>query len=338
MAQDVRRRKQATLLYSSNNEKQESLGRGMVYRELYLRLRGAPTLTAANNTQAKILVGDEWAVVKKLEIIANNTEVIWSVSGNQLWWLNRFFFNTYPPVTAAFGDASTANAAFDSTLILPFWLARSVRPMDTALDARRLSDLKIRVQWGAYTDINASASAWTTEPYIDVHSLECSNIQGRFATQKIYTEEHVLAAANTQYQVKLPVGEMYRGFLINAQSDAADVSTILNNFKIRSGTTIFADIPATLLQQVDGWTRIGMQHSFDGAAGASAVYDQPKRGTNNSRVGWYFYDHVTDGRLTEAIDTLGFSEFILELDVSKPGTTDKLFIIPWSIIPVRGKQ
>ncbi|MGD9158995.1 MAG: hypothetical protein PVG39_11355 [Desulfobacteraceae bacterium] len=338
MAQDVRRRKQATVLYSTNNEKQEPLGRGMVYREIYLRLRGAPTLTGANNTQAKTLVGDEWAVVKKVEIIANNTEVIWSVSGNQLWWLNRFFFLCPPPVTAAMGDGATANVAFDSTLVLPFWMPRSVRPMDTALDARRLSDLKIRIQWGTYTDINASASAWTTEPYIDVHSLECSNVKGRFATQKLYTEEHVLAAANTQYQVKLPVGEMYRGFLINAQSDAADVTTILNNFKIRSGTTIFADIPSVMLTQVDGWTRIGCNQSFDGAAAASAAYDKLRRGTPNVNNGWYFYDHVTDGRLTEAIDTLGFSEFILELDVSKPGTTDKLFIIPWTVIPVRGKQ
>jgi hypothetical protein len=337
MGQDVRRRKQATITFSANNEKQEPIGRGMVYRELYLRLRGAATLTDANNTQAKLKKGDEWGVVKRIEIVANNTEVIWSVSGNQLWWLNMFFFNSRPPITPGLGDASTANAPFDSTLILPFWMARSVRPIDTALDARMLSDLKVRIAWGTYTDINGDASAWTTEPYVDVHSLECI-ISGKFATQKIYQQEIVVPATNTAFQVTLPVGDMYRGFLINTEVDGVDNISTLNNFKIKSGTTIFADIPAAILRQMDSWQRIGCGRSFDAGAGASGLYDEARRGTTYNKLNaWYLYDHVTDGRLTECIDTLGFSEFQLELDVTKSGTTTKLFVLPWTMIPVRGK-
>jgi len=67
------------------------------------------------------------------------------------------------------------------------------------------------------------------------------------------------------------------------------------------------------------------------------VYDPLKRGsTYNSIAGWYYYDHVTDGYLSEAIDTLGFSEFTLELDVTVGAGTTKAFVLPLQIIPIRG--
>ena len=79
--------------------------------------------------------------------------------------------------------------------------------------------------------------------------------------------------------------------------------------------------------------RFGGMRSYSGTA-----YDDLRQGDNNSFGGWYFYDHVTDGRLTEAIDTLGFSEFTLELNITQSGTTTTLNILPWTIIPVRGKK
>lgn len=339
MGQDVRMRKQVTVNFTANSTVNESLGRGMVYRELYLRLRGAPTLLAANNTQAKTKKGDEWGVVKLIRIIANNTEVIQQFTGNQLWWLNYFMFGCRPVVQPTIGDGATANPAFDSCLILPFWQFRSVRPMDTALDARRLSDLKVEIQWGTYTDINGDASAWTTEPYVDVHSLECSNIQGNFATSKIYPLEKTISATSSNFQIDLPVGHLYRGFVFNTEDGAdTDAGSILNNMKIVSGTTIFSDVPNVLMQQIHGWQRSNIDNPFDAGAGASGVYDECRRGTTyNKRAGWRFYDHVTDGRLSEAIDTAGFSEFKLELDVTVGAGTTKIIVIPLTIIPVRGK-
>jgi hypothetical protein len=49
-------------------------------------------------------------------------------------------------------------------------------------------------------------------------------------------------------------------------------------------------------------------------------------------------DLVTDGYLSDAIDTLGFSEFYLELDVAVGAGTTKIDILPIQITPVRGKS
>ncbi len=333
MAQQVRRRFLETVGYSSNNKQAERLSRGMVYRELHLRLQGAPTLSGANNTQANTDPGDEWGVVKRIDIIANNTDVIKSISGKALWWMNHFMYGNSPRITPAIGDGSTANPSFDSVLILPFWMPNSIRPMDTALDSRNLSDLKIEVTWGAFTDVNSAATAWTTEPTLEVGSLESFNVTGPFSQWRVFEIEKEITATNPRFQIQLPVGPIYRGFMLHFTDAGVDDSAILNNFKLVSGTTVFADIKETFLKQVFD-IRNGMQRGLDD--GASAAYTEDRRSTEANREAWYFYDHVTDGFNSEGIDSLGFSELELELDVTIGAGTTKCFVWPWQIIPVRG--
>lgn len=335
MSQQVRLRKQKTIAFSANNKVPESLSRGMVYRELYLRLQGAPTLTNTNNTQAKTLQGDEWACISRLDLVCNTTDVIRSFSANALWWLNYYFYGNTPFITSDLGDGATANVPFDSTLILPLWMPQSTRPIDTALDARNLSDLKLEVTWGTYTSINADASAWTTEPSLEVYSLESFNVQGPFNQCRINCIEKTITATSSQFQISLPVGPMYRGFLLNFTDAGADDGTILNNLKIKSGTTVFADVTESVLAQVSR-QRHGAPLVHN--TGANVNYLETRRGTTyNSHAGWYLYDHVTDGYLSECIDTLGFSEFELELDVTVGSGTTKVFVYPIMVIPVRGK-
>jgi|LGVE01.1.fsa_nt_gb hypothetical protein len=349
MPQQVRRRKQVDINYQANSKVSERLSRGMVYRELYLYLTCQPDLLLTENVQALIEQGDEWGVVKRIDIIANNTQVIRSISGNQLWWLNHFMYGVQPPLSVALGNG-VADPAVCTSLVLPFWMPRSIRPLDTALDARELSDLKIEVTWGDSTDIAASAApGFLQEPVLEVHSLECFNINRTFSQWRSYDIVHTVTAANASFQVILPVGPMYRGFMINTTHQAAgvknptDTPLCLDNFKIKSGTTVYADIPDYILQQVDGWTRASINRPYDAdvpGAVDPGYYDTLRRGDVCNNVnGWYFYDHVTDGYLSEAIDTLGFSEFELELEVAVAGLTGpvEIHIMPQQIIPVRGR-
>ena len=308
----------------------------MVYRELMLRLRGTLTVSAANNTTAKTLRGDEWAVISRLELIVNGTDVLRSIDGNALWWENFHLFGSPPPVSPLIGDATTLNPAFDVFLIIPLWSPRSVKPMDTALDSREMSSIELAITWADHLAINASATGFTVAPILDIYSHESFNVSGPFSQRRVFPIERTITAANTREQIQLPVGNMYRGFLINTHSDAVDVSTILNRFKLVAGTTVFADLTAGDSVLAD-WYRLrnGLPRIFDSVGG---VYLKQRRGANNDIAGWYWYDHVTDGFLTEAIDTLGFSEFFLELDVSVPGTTDKIVVYPQEIIPVRAGQ
>lgn len=328
MPQQVRMRKQAASLdFSANNRVSEPLARGFLYRELYLRLTGQLTVSIANNTAAKTLRGDEWALIRKVELIANGTDVIKSIDGNALWWLNFFKYGAAPKTTALLADGATANPAFDSVLILPIWMPRSVKPLDTALDSSKLSSLEIVITFGDHTSINASATGFTTTPRVDVSSLESFNPGGNLTTSswRNFTIEKEITASNSRFQVQLPVGKMFRSFMINTTDAGVDQGDIMTNLKLISGTTVFADLSCgdDVLHQVSR-LRTGTLQSVS------------RRGTPNDNAGWYHLDLVTDGFLTEAIDTLGFSEFLLEADVTVGGGSTKMVIYPDEIVPVRG--
>jgi len=329
MPQGIRRRNHTTIQFSVNNKISEDLSRGMVMRELHLHLTGAATTTAGNNTAANTQRGDEWGVVKRIDIIANGTDTIKSITGTQLRWYNLMVYHVNPKVSVALGDGATANPAFASTLILPFWSPNSISPIDTALDTRQLSSLKAEVTWGTFTDVNSAATAWTTEPSLRIDALESFGVAGPFAQSRMFQIQKTITASSTNFQVQLPVGPMYRGFLINFTDAGADDGDVLNNFQWKSGTTVFADISEAILEDVHA-LRHGIQRGFSGAA-----YDDYMIGDDNSQDGWYMYDHVTDGYQTEALDTLGFSEHELELDVTVGGGTTILTVIPLQIIPIR---
>lgn len=324
-----RQRKQVTLTYSSGNRVAQQLNRGMQFRAVELRLTCAPTLTNANNTAAKTLRGDEWAVVKKIEIMANGTDVVKTISGPELRWLNAIYNGVMPNVTSTLADGATANPSCDSTLIIPFMMPRSIRPIDTLMDSSVMSNLEIAVTWGTYTDINASATGWTTQPTLEVNSKESFGQEGsKFSNWRLFSITKDISATNSQFQIDLPVNAMYRGFSMIFTDANVESAAILNNFRWKSGTNVFADVSGPILNAE--WTaNIGLDRNR-----AASTF----KSTSSVLGGVYHYDHVDDGYLSEAIDTLGYSEHHLELDVTVGGGATQVIVIPWQIIPVRSQK
>ena len=329
-AQKVRTRKQTTVTYQANSKKTENLSRGMIYRELYLRLQGQPTVTLGNNISSKTLLGDEWACVQEIKIVANGTDVIKTISGKALRWLNFFWYGNQPQITPTLGDGATANPTFDSYLILPFEMPNVRRPFDTAFDSSTVSSLTIEVTWGDSTSINADAAAWTTDPTLEVYSLESFGVNIVPTQWRIYPIQKTITATNSKLRVELTTGVMYKGFYINTTDAGVEQGDILNNVKVVSGTTVYYDLPDNLIREITR-KRMGLNRNHSGAA-----YDDLQIGNNNSFEGNYYIDLTPAGMLTEAIDTLGFSEFHLELDVTVGAGATNLTIIPDELVPVRG--
>jgi hypothetical protein len=327
MPQEVRKRKQKNISYSAGNVESEQLSRGMIYRELYLRLRGTLTFSAGgDNSPANAQRGDEWNVIRNVKLVANHTDVIKRIRGADLWLLNYLWFGKQPEVTEALGDSNTTSVTFDSTLILPLWMPRAAKSIDFALDARELSGLEIEVEWAdGATSISSGASGFSTNPTLDVYSLESFGIEGPFTQWRLYPIEREVVATNPELQVELPVSYMYRGFTIEALVDDAHDSGVVNNLKIRSGSTIFEDVQADIASEI-----FRLRNSLD---------KNPQMKSDAFDIdAVYRLDHVTDGYMTEAIDTLGFSEFTLEFDVNKLSGTNKLIIYPDQLVPIRGEE
>jgi len=209
-----------------------------------------------------------------------------------------------------------------------------VKPMDTLLDARKLSDLTIEIQWGSHTDINGDATAFSGQ--VVVNSLEAFGIaaDAQFSSWRRFEIRQAVSAANERFQIMLPVGDLYRGFLINAKEAGPPISdspAIINRLKLISGSTTYVDIDARTLQEM---SIARGEHSLQYE---DTILDRqvPFRISGDSDYrGWYWLDLCTDGRLSESIETLGLSEIMLELDVNA-GTAPTIYVYPQQIVPVR---
>lgn len=335
MPQQVRTRFQKTINFSENGRSNEQLGRGMIYREIMLRLQGSIDVGADGEAPAEIRPGEEWGIVKKIELTANGTDVIRNITGEELRWHNYFIYGVPPAISEAWlGAAADATVAFDSTLVIPMWSIGTRRPVDTMLDARQLSSLELEITWGTATDITNGGIGLqiVAAPSVEVYSLESFGVEGPFAQSRIFRIEESSVPVTNQFQIELPVGPMYRGFLIHCQDDSGnDLVEALNNIKIFSGTTVFYDAAGEVVQQ---WTylRKGIQQLLPNGT----ALQNPFVSANSNRNGWYFVELVTDGLLSEAIDTLGFSELKMEFDVAS--AIDTLTVLPLEIVPVRKKN
>lgn len=323
MAQEVRVRKHRTVNYSANTKVTEKLSRGTLLRELYLRLNGTLTVTTANNTAANTEAGDAWASVQRVEVIGNGTDVLFSCTGYELKGINHILYGVGSQYDFA---NSTDNPTIESTLVVPFWMPRAVRPLDTALDTGKLSDLEIAITWGSHTSINANSTALNAR--IDVYGLESFGVTGDFATKRQFRIDTNPTATNTDYEIALPVGPMYRGILVRVRKsnevDNSDHSQV-SNLKVVSGSTVFFDMPTKLISQ--------MQHQR-----LAIPYNTfLARSVDVSEHAWYWLDFATDGRLTECIDTLGFSEFKLVANVASVTGGTFITAIPLQVYPIRKK-
>lgn len=318
MPQTVLQRRQLTVDYQAGAKQSIKLERGLLYRELLLQLAGQLTCTAVNNSAANTKQGDEWAVVPTIELLANGSVTLWQMTGDELWYYNAFTYGVDPSITTAIGDGATLNPSFNSVLSIPLWSPDTWKPIDTLLDAPKLSDLRLDITWGTHLSVNASATGFTVNPSIKIGTRECFNIDGSFIQKRMVRQTRILGAAQANYRFDLAVGPMYRGFLINVKDGSGnDSATILQNLKVLSGPTTFYDQTYEMIRQMQ-FANKGMPRALT------------RRSSVSKPQAWSFVDLLLDGKHSESIDTYGFGEFALEFDVN---AACQITVIPLQLFP-----
>lgn len=337
--QQIRQQFLRTVQYNENNSTKEPLPRGMVYRELYLRLKGQINVGANAYTANNAAPGVEFAVIKSIRILVNGN-IIRNLSGEALDRLNIFQYGINRKASPGFAAAVAANGTidFDSTMILPFWTPGIIKPITTALDSSKLSSFEIEIQWGNAGDIfvpgtgPVNSATFSVKPTVDVYGLQSFGYSGPFNTTRLTTLVNKSVDVQQQFERAIPIGNMYKSFLINTKSGSVyDSDDSLNSLSLVSGATQFAKYDAKLLNSVSLQRRgIDGNHNF-----FPNQYDTLDTEAMAKIGAWYQLDLVTDGYLSEAIDTLGWSELNLVFDVAKQCD---IYIYPFEIIPIRTPQ
>jgi hypothetical protein len=294
------------------------LSLGFGYRWLAVRLVGQITCIAGSNTAANTGRGDEWAAVSKIELLQDGSDVIASLTGDQLWWLNR---NQYAPrtpqVTSTLADGTTANPSFNSVLLIPIWPERVVNPVDFTYDARLVQDYKLQITWGNYTDVNSAASGWAVNPSIEVIGVldtleDMPPDKSGFDLHRIITTTKTFSSTDPNARFDLPLGNLrYMDLIINTAVAGTDTSACFSNVMLKSGSTVFLDMSEQALRELsNAWIRA----TNSGGAGSL------RRSNKSNADAWYNLTLLTDGYKTEAVDAYGVAELFLEFNLTTAST------------------
>lgn len=292
------------------------LPRNYNYRKLHCRIAGTNT-TAGGTAGGAIHPHAAHRSIARLELIANGRDTIMSISGEALKIMNILDYGCVPQFTNP--SAITAAAySFDASFIIDLALIRSIRPIDTLFPAAGLSTLDLKITWGAGLDM-FTGSLTITSATISACELVVSSfeevgaIPGGVGVNKLYMIDRTITGASTNYQIQIPVGNLYRGLLIHTKVDEVPVDTILDGVRVESGTEVFQNwLTNDELLDVNK-----LQHHLE-----------------TRLVGYHYLDWLdSDGFLSEILDTRKLSNLDLMLNVALPsGTTRKVQVFPQEVI------
>ena len=282
------------------------------YRHLILRLTVVDTITTLGspvlfaNTPAQFL--------NRIEVIADGKDTIKSINGRALLFKNFINFATYPRRVVP--TLSAAALTWTLTLVLPFSMPRAIREIDTILDSGKLSTLELRITGGNSADFYSTAPTARafTSASVEVLLHEAIKFDTKPVNPSVYKEMSIqrqLTATANEFQLLLPVGNLYRGFLIESIADGVPVNTIIQEIQIRSGTTVFYKAPWNNVRELNALFNNMETQPFDGYA---------------------YVEFCPEGRLVDALDSSKLSMLEAVFNSTLIGTTDFIGIYPEEII------
>lgn len=310
------RRSVGTVVYSAGGQSSIEMPRDALYRKIYLRLRGAITIATAGSPV--VYTESPCGIIKRIELVANGKDTIKSLDFALAMVNTQIKFGTRPDKTAPPTTATTASV--NAFAILPLAMPDSFKEIDTLLNSKALSTLVLKITWGNPTDLySTDPTSFTVDSmYCDVGMLESIGLDAA-SIQKLWTNkesviEKEITATTSNFQIILPVTNIYRSILVKAEDDGDPVNTIINNIKLQSGTKVFFNEKAAVIQDMN----------------------KQELGLESMPAGYHYLDFCPDGRLSEGIPAGALSNLEMILDVTKVTGTNKVYVLINEIVEPAG--
>lgn len=276
-------------------------------------------------------------LVRNLTVKANGSDTIKSIDMETLHRHNELTYGVRPQIDANVlrGFAVIAQAVCPSIFArIPFAMPRAIKEVDTLLDTAALSSLDLIVTWGVGADImndlyNTDGVVTIVDAILHVTAIEYLGVPAgsKFMLYNQWVKQSQVLATTARHQIKLPVGNVYRGLLIKTSSAGNQVATILpfglavlNEITLRSGTEVYVNEIAGILACQN---RLEQQvEVIDTMPGLLANVEVDHKLQALNLLGYYYIDFCRDGRLSEALDTRMLSDLELMLQVVYIGVHD----------------
>lgn len=284
-------------------------------------------------------------LVNQIELEADGANVIRRVPMWMQHRLNQLDYGNRPKISGADlqGYAAITNGVFECTCYLDFERPRTMPwnvPIETLLDTRGMTSLKLWLTWGAIADImNAAFDGTVTldSASVDVHVLErVQNVDktgvGEFAGRVFPTifenVETIPVTSSTEMEIKLTSPGVYQDIVLFTVSDGDLVNTILpysatskNKIKLMKGGEVWWEMYAGNVQRN---MRLDHQIAIPELTASAAAINHGN--TENILTGMYAMHFPHDMNLREVADFRKAHDVKLIVDAAHVGTNDYIYI------------
>ena len=251
MAKQYRvKRRIAQAIVSENGQLSVDVPRGYDIESLGFRLYGSIVVaTGATSVRAEA----PCQLIKRIELISDGKNTIASVP---LVLLNRA--NVWRKQLGSLTPPTAATAAtypIEATGMLDQQLIDGLRPKDSNLRTKFMSQLQVRFTFGAAIDcfVPGAGVASLSGVYCDIFAYEMVELpdENGQITNPLYVvkrsfQDIAFTASNANMEIILPVGNVMRGVVIRAEGavTAGEPSdAVINNIQLASNTDVRFNLP-----------------------------------------------------------------------------------------------
>jgi hypothetical protein len=307
----MRQRQLDRIAYAANSISTIDLPREHWDKKILLQLVGDSTTGIGTPARTSY---NPFDVITRIEVIANGSQTIKSISGKMLYLQNILEHGTVPNRTQTPSSASQSGQAFGGGLMLYFDKDKDY--LESLLPTHVLSSLQLKVTWGNALSIDTQSTNGLTINSLYIYPLLTEEINVGQSTAKIgvlkETEYVKTLTAAGWVDVDLPVGNVYESINILARNNSVADNTIVSEYEVvKDGLEIIRK------------ARFDQSRAEDLIDYAIEAANQP--------TGFTIIDFDLGG--SAPINTRGWSSLKLRLNVSTtPTSTSDVTIVSGEII------
>lgn len=258
-------------------------------------------VTTDNASSCEIYNNNLFGCIERIDIVADGNQNIKQVNPAKFVVNNIINNGRRGKYTLDTGGNKTG-VTQKATLTIDMIMSGEVRPMDTILNARRFTTLFLDVKWG--TSAMLGRGITIKDAKLRISSVQLIGYQRNKGENISYYKEVMRTLSpktdTTEFLIEMPVNKFYQGFLLSATNDGVLTDNIINNIRIKSGTTVFVDMKAETIQRFNELDfRIQKDENY---------------------TGLYYVDFTPRGRLSDVLNTMtaqgGFNTLEIILDIS----------------------
>ncbi len=239
-----------TLIWSTNGRSRLDIDRGNFLRRGIVYLSGQLDL-AGGTVSGTARSESPGNVIREIRVVGNDIGNLKQFDGSGLFLSTRLHNRVLSPVIVPAGGEATDqefNACFTVDFLLP--AKGNIRPIDTLLDTRRFSTLKLEIDWSANlrdalftgndrTEANPAATALIMLEYERPHSHF-----GEPMLYMQYQEDKPVTVAAANYSFPLSVDERYKNIIMLASNKAAagqytGNDAVITDYNLRLNSNIY---------------------------------------------------------------------------------------------------